>query len=491
MAIKLNTSSVAPAKARVDMLVVGMYKGRKAGPGSDICDKSSLVLLEAVGFKGDAGEIATVTASGVAAKCIVVAGLGDKSKLDANAIREVAAAIARRAKSVKTVATTVLTDADKAMGAAEAAQAFAEGTVLGGYEYLKYKSEATASTLNSVTVLGGSAKSSSGLANGSTIAAAVITARDLVNEPAAGQSPAAFAAFAQRVARKAGLKCTVYSGAQLEKLRLTGTITVGSGSVRGPRFVKLEYSTKDARTTLGFIGKGVVFDSGGLSLKPSTGMEQMKTDMAGGAAVLGAMSVLATLGVRANVVGYIPLVENMPSGSAYRLGDVIRYRNNKTVEVMNTDAEGRLILADALALAADDGVDAMIDLATLTGACVVALGPQIAGLMGNNQSWIDQVKSASDNVGEQLWPLPLPPEYKKMLDSEIADMKNIGGAYGGALTAGLFLQEFVGEVPWVHLDIAGPARAESDNGINVRGGSGFGVRTLLELAQHFHKPRRN
>jgi leucyl aminopeptidase len=169
---------------------------------------------------------------------------------------------------------------------------------------------------------------------------------------------------------------------------------------------------------------------------------------------------------------------------------VIRYRNDKTVEVLNTDAEGRLILADALALAADDGVDAMIDLATLTGACMVALGNQIAGLMGNHQGWIDQVRGAADRVGEKVWPLPLPPEYRKQLDSEIADLKNIGGPHGGALTAGLFLQEFVGDVPWVHMDIAGPSRAESDNGISVKGGSGFGVRTLVELAQGFQKPRR-
>jgi leucyl aminopeptidase len=488
--VKLTVSQTVPERARADTLVVGLYAGRRPGPGSGLIAREALALLDAAGFEGKVGETAVVSAAGVAAKRIVVAGLGTAAELRADTFRSVGAAIARRSRKSRSVATTVLSSLPKRIDAGDAAQALAEGVVLGGYQYLKYKSDAERSVLASVAVLGSAAKAAGGLTAGATVASAVLAARDLVNEPAAGKSPAQFAAEAQRVARRSGLKCTVYAGPQLERLRLNGTITVGMGSHRGPRFVKLEYVPRGARTTLGLVGKGVVFDSGGLSLKPSAGMEQMKTDMSGGAAVLSAMSVLGTLGVRTRVVGYVPLVENMPSGTAYRLGDVIRYRNDKTVEVMNTDAEGRLILADALALAADEGVDAMVDVATLTGACMVALGNQIAGLMGNHDGWIEQVRAAADRVGEKVWPLPLPREYRKLLDSEIADMKNVGGQYGGALTAGLFLQEFVGDVPWVHLDIAGPARSESDNGINVKGGSGFGVRTLVELAQHFRKPGR-
>lgn len=493
MPVKLSVTTTAAERSRVDALAVGMYSGRKAGPGSSVLDKSALALLEASGFKGDIGETALVPPTGVAARSVIVVGLGDKAKLGPDGLRRAGAALARRASKVKTVATTVLESLPKAVDAADAAQALAEGVLLGGYQYLKFKSEPKRSSLTSVAAVttGATGKFSAGLAAGALTSQAVAIARDLVNEPAAGKSPAAFAAEAQKVARRAGLKCIVHSGAQLERLRLNGTIMVGQGSERGPRFVKLEYAPKGARATLGLIGKGVVFDSGGLSLKPSSGMEQMKTDMSGAAAVLAAMSVYAATGVRSRVVGYIPLVENMPSGSAYRLGDVIRYRNDKTVEVMNTDAEGRLILADALALAADEGVDAMIDLATLTGACVVALGQQIAGLMGNHQGWVDQVRGAADRAGEKVWPLPLPNEYRKLLDSEIADMKNVGGPHAGTLTAGLFLREFVGDVPWAHLDIAGPARAESDNGINVRGGTGFGVRTLIELAHGFRKPGRS
>ena len=311
----------------------------------------------------------------------------------------------------------------------------------------------------------------------------------MINEPAAAKSPADMVAAATKLLRGTGVKVEAWQGAELAKRKLNGTIIVGQGSRRSPRFLRLEYAPRDARHTIALIGKGVVFDSGGYSLKPSSGMEQMKTDMSGGAAVIATMSVLAQLGVRSRVVGYVPLVENMIGGNAYRLGDVITYRNGKTVEVMNTDAEGRLILADALCLASDEAPDAMINLATLTGACMVALGPKIAGIMGNNDAWIDQITAASQRSGEPLWKLPLPGEYRKMLDSEIADMKNVGGSYGGALTAGIFLKEFVGKVPWAHLDIAGPSRAEADDAYLCRGGTGFGVRTLIELVQTFRKPR--
>ncbi len=216
----------------------------------------------------------------------------------------------------------------------------------------------------------------------------------------------------------------------------------------------------------------------------------MKTDMSGAAAVIGAMSTLRDLGVKTRVIGYVPLVENMPSGHAMRPGDVLKMRNGKTVEVLNTDAEGRLILADALSYADDEEVDAVVDLATLTGAVSIALGEKVAGLMGNNEAWIDQVRDAADRAGERVWHLPLPPDYRRNMDSEIADIRNIAtGGGAGTLTAGLFLQEFVGARPWVHLDIAGTARASSDDGDISKGGTGWGVRTLVELARGFKVPR--
>ncbi len=238
------------------------------------------------------------------------------------------------------------------------------------------------------------------------------------------------------------------------------------------------------------MGKGVVFDSGGLSLKTAAGMETMKTDMSGAAAVIAAMSALRDLEVETRVIGFVPLVENMPSGNAMRPGDVLRIRNGKTVEVLNTDAEGRLILADALSLASEEKPDAIVDIATLTGAVTVALGEKIGGLMGTNDAWNAQVKAAADRVGERLWPLPLPDDYRKLLDSEVADLRNVGtGGGAGTLVAGLFLREFVDGVPWVHLDVAGTARASADDGYVTKGGTGFGVRTFVELARTFEKPR--
>ncbi len=490
MTIKCTLSAVAPERARADLLAVPVFKGRRPGPGADVVS-GALHGAEAAGFEAKPGEVLVVGApEGVNAKAVAFVGLGVAGDVDLETLRRAAAALARKARSVRTVATTLAGAAPASVDAADAAAAVAEGAALGGYQYLRYKSEAKRSQLTSLALLGaGGARVQSAVDAAITIADATCWARDMINEPAGAQSPADFAAAAERRLRGKGVKVQLWQGAELTRRKLQGTITVGQGSVRGPRFLRMEYAPAGARHTLALVGKGVVFDSGGLSLKTSTGMEQMKTDMSGAAAVVAAMSMLQALGVRHRVVGYTPLVENMPSGNAYRLGDVITYRNGRTVEVMNTDAEGRLILADALALADDEEADAIVDLATLTGACMVALGPDIAGLMGNNDAWNAQVKAAADRAGEKVWALPLPDGYRKMIDSEIADIKNTGGPHGGALTAGLFLQEFVGRTPWVHLDIAGPARANSDDGYLVRGGTGFGVRTLAELTQSFRRPR--
>jgi leucyl aminopeptidase len=269
---------------------------------------------------------------------------------------------------------------------------------------------------------------------------------------------------------------------------LGGLMGVARGSAEPPRLIELVYEPPGARGTVALVGKGITFDSGGLSIKTADGMETMKTDMSGAAAVLATMSLLPALAPKVKVVAIVPTTENMPGGRAIKPGDVLKIRNGKTVEVLNTDAEGRLVLADGLSLAVEAGVDAVIDLATLTGACMVALGPTIAGLMGNNEAWADQVRAAADRAGEPVWPLPLPKDYRKKIDSEVADIKNTGGRYGGALTAGLFLEEFVDGVPWAHLDIAGPARSEEDDGYTPKGGSGFGVRTLVEMLGTFRKP---
>ena len=487
-------SSSAPATVRADLLAVPVFTDRELGPGAGEVDDAiggGLVeFMEETDFTAKRGEtLAVPTGRRLGAKAVVLVGMGARDELDLDALRRAGAGLARRSTRVTSVATTLLDAAPAAVDRTEAAQALAEGIALGGYQFLRYKGDGKPSKLRRVVVLGaGGAGVRAALDRASAVSEAVVWARDLVNEPSLGKSPADVAAAARRLMRGTGVTVQVWTGERLRRERLGGVVGVGQGSSRPPCLLRLEYSPGGARQTLALVGKGVVFDSGGLSIKPASGMENMKTDMSGAAAVIAAMSAMSALDVKSRVIGFVPLVENMPSGTAIRPGDVLRFRNGKTAEVLNTDAEGRLILADGLALASEARPAAIVDLATLTGACMVALGDKIAGLMANDDAWGEQVRAAADRAGEPVWPLPLPQEYRKLLDSEVADMKNIGGSYGGALTAGLFLQEFVDGAPWVHLDIAGPARASGDDGLLVKGGTGFGVRTLLELARTFDPP---
>ncbi len=493
MAVTLEVATAVPA---VDILAVPVFAGPVLGAGGDLVDDALdgtlAEFMSETGFEGKRGETLAVPTRGrLAARAAMLVGVGDRASVDLSAVRRAGALLSRRSSKVSSLATTLLDALPDDVDRAAAAQALAEGLALGAYQFLRYKSEAKPSKLERVVVVTrGGARVRAAIERGARVAQAVAWARDLVNEPAAAKSPSDVADIARRVARASGLKVKVLAGEQLEAERMGGVLGVGNGSQRPPRFVRLEYAPKGARTTLALVGKGVVFDSGGLSLKTAGGMETMKTDMSGAAAVIGAMSTLRDLGVKTRVIGYVPLVENMPSGHAMRPGDVLKMRNGKTVEVLNTDAEGRLILADALSYADDENVDAVVDLATLTGAVTVALGDKIAGLMGNNEAWIDQVRDAADRAGERVWHLPLPPDYRRNMDSEIADIRNVAtGGGAGTLTAGIFLQEFVGERPWVHLDIAGTARASSDDGDVSKGGTGWGVRTLVELARSFKVPR--
>jgi leucyl aminopeptidase len=290
-----------------------------------------------------------------------------------------------------------------------------------------------------------------------------------------------------------GFEVEVLDREEIVRQRLGGLLGVNRGSTEEPRFLKLSWEPGDATDsspTVALVGKGITFDSGGLSLKSTDSMIGMKGDMAGAATVLAAFTALEAVRPPVRVLGYLPLTDNMPGGDATRIGDVLRIRNGKTVEILNTDAEGRLVLADALSLASEDGADAIVDLATLTGACMVALGARIAGLMGNDDGFVDQVRAAADAAGEDVWPLPLPDDLRPQLDSDVADLKNVSsGRWGGALVAGLFLKEFVADgTAWAHLDIAGPADALDEDAETRKGGTGFGVRTLLQLLSDFRRP---
>lgn len=314
---------------------------------------------------------------------------------------------------------------------------------------------------------------------------AIQLARELVNEPPCDLYPETFARRAELVSQSVGVECTVWDEKQLVAERMGCLLGVAQGSFRQPRVVVLRYRQGGDKPTLALLGKGVTFDSGGLSLKTNEQMQDMKGDMAGAAAVLAAVQAIAELRLPVNILGLMALVENMPSGNALKLGDVLKARNGKTVEILNTDAEGRLILADILCYAVEQNAAHLVDLATLTGACMVALGTEVAGLMSNNEQWAERVRQAAVSAGEQVWPLPMFREYADLLRSHVADIKNIGGRYAGAITAAKFLEHFVADKPWVHLDIAGPAWAGDDGPTRDTGGTGFGVRTLVELAHRY------
>ena len=478
MALTITTARSAPAAA--SLVGVGVFTDL------DLPDDLPAALLKARGFEAKLGKIMVVeTNDGL----VAVIGLGSTDDITEQSLRRAGASLAKTSRRQKHVATTLLTDATKAVNGLNpelAAQFLAEGLELGAYVGGAYKSKAPRQDLAKVTVVGSTAKAvKDGLAIGQAIAAGQMLARDFVNEPGGTLTAPEFAKRTAALAKKSGLTCKVMDLAAIKKAKLGGLLGVNRGSTNQPRFVELTYSPPKPKGTIAFVGKGITFDAGGLSIKNGTGMMTMKMDMGGAAAVVGAMSVLKAAKVPVRVRAYVPMTDNMLGGDATRPGDVLKIRNGKTIEVLNTDAEGRLILADALSLASEAKPDAIVDLATLTGASVAALGPKIAALMTNDAEFGEKVAGAASDAGERVWPMPLPADYKSQIDSPIADMKNIGKPMGGgALTAGLILQEFVAEgIPWVHLDIAGPAWTEADDAESRKGGTGFGVRTLVSLAR--------
>ncbi len=445
------------------------------------------------GFTGEVGQVQPLPGElGIA---LLALGVGPSAEVDPSVIRTVAALLSRHAKRQRVVATTLLDALPPGTtpgGRSEAAQALAEGGLLGSYAFTKYRNHPEPNVVERLVVVAtGGRRVQAALEMGELVGLATWLARDLVNEPGGSLTPRRMAEVAVDVAEPQGMEIGVLEPSDIAEAGLGGLLGVNRGSEEPCRFVELCYEPENARGTVALVGKGITFDSGGLSIKPGDAMSTMKNDMGGAAALLGVFSALGGTKTRVRVRGYIPLTDNMTGGDATRPGDVLRIRNGKTVEVVNTDAEGRLILADALSLAGEGRPDAIIDVATLTGACQVALGNDIAGLMGNNADLVEQVQAAARRTGERVWELPLPTGYRRLLDSDVADMRNVGtGRQGGALVAGLFLREFVpSEIPWVHLDIAGTAWSDRSEGINQKGATGFGVRLLLDLLSHFRKPR--
>ena len=444
------------------------------------------------GCKGTLGQVFSLPGVDDAPTTLVV-GMGPSADVGPDQVRRAGAAVARAAKRYPAVGVRLLEAIAEPARRPAAAQALAEGMVLGSYRFTTYKSEPDPQPLERVVVVGGGgARLVAALELGSRVGDGVVLARDLVNTPGGELTPSALAQAAVEIAEQDGLQVSVLTTDEIVAAGLGGLLGVNRGSEQPARFIELCYSPAGARLSLALVGKGITFDSGGLSLKTAAGMTNMKNDMGGAAAILGAMSAISAVAPKVKVTAYIPSTDNMTGGDATRVGDVLRIRNGKTVEVLNTDAEGRLVLADALSMASEAAPDAILDLATLTGAVEVALGGKVAGLMGSNPAWVEQVADAAAKTGERVWELPLIEDYRTHIDSEVADLKNIGKpGSAGTIVAGLFLREFVGEgIPWAHLDIAGTAWTEADDVESTRGGTGYGVRLLLELARTFKRPSR-
>ena len=451
--------------------------------------------LAAQGFTGAAGQVSIIP-DAVGATLLLV-GVGPADGVDPDGLRRAAGLAVRAARRVASLGVLLLdavaSDVTPSVRV-QYARAVGEGVRLGAYAYRDLRSSPEEDVLTLVTVIGrGGAKVAAAVDQGVAIAEAQCLARDLVNTPGGQLTPVALAEAAVEIAEREDLKVTVLGPAEIAEAGLGGLLGVNRGSAQEPRFVELCYEPEAPRGTLALVGKGITFDSGGLSIKTGEGMMTMKMDMGGAAAVLGAFSAMRAVAPRCRVLGYLPLTDNMTGGDATRPGDVLAMRNGTTVEVLNTDAEGRLILADALCLASEAEPDAIVDLATLTGAVEVALGSRIAAVLTNDDAWQDQVRAAAGTAGERVWPLPLPADYRPRLDSDVADLRNIPkGKGGGTITAALFLAEFVADdIPWAHLDIAGTAWwGDGDDGEWTKGATGWGVRTLLELARSFSPPRR-
>jgi len=495
--VEMKTHKVDFSKYKTDILTVGLFSDAKELDKlnkelNSKLDGAINRLMELGDFKAKDGTSAVVYGNGqTGAKRILLVGLGEKQKATLDTVRNAAAHAAKT--SVELKAKTMSLALHRAFGGrfdlSTIGQALGEGIYFGSYRYDEFITENGNGRLGSLKVelidpdSAKIQKLKQGLSKGIAIGKAQSYARTLANRPANVITPVELAVAAKELARGSKrLNCTVFDEKQMAAKGMGGVLAVGSGSQNKPRFIILKYSPpgKGANTlpTVALVGKAITFDSGGISIKPSANMDEMKLDKSGGIAVLGAMKALAELAPPVNVFGIVPSAENMPSGTSYRPGDIINTFSGKTVEVQNTDAEGRMILCDAISYAVKQKCDIIIDIATLTGACVVALGKYMAGLMGNNDGLMKDLQKASEASGEKVWPMPSSEDYAKEMKSKIADLKNIGSRWGGACTAAAFLRQFAGDTKWAHLDIAGVWNFEKATEFTSEGASAFGVRLL-------------
>ena len=482
-------------EASCDVLVVNLFEGIKTpGGGTGAVDKAinnliSSYVIEKEGFKGKLNQMYVLHTHGkIPADKVLIVGLGKSEDFSLNKIREISSKVIKKVKSLKakTVCTILHGTGTAGLEDYSCAQMISEGTIIGNYSFDKYKTKddeekedkKEIETLEIVELDASKLESiNKGIETGRIVAEAVNFARDLINEPACVATPAKLAETALSIQ---GIECKIIEKDEAERMGMGSYLAVGRGSSEPPKFIHMKYTPSNpARKKLAVVGKGVTFDSGGLDLKPADSMRMMKEDMSGAAATLGIMNAVAQLKPDVEIHGIIAACENMPGSRAYRPGDVLTAMNGKTIEVDNTDAEGRLTLADALYYAVEQNVDEIIDIATLTGACMVALGYMASGIMGNDEKLIKDLIDAADKGGERFWQLPMYDEHKEELKSVIADMKNCGSRFGGASTAGRFLQEFTDKKMWAHIDIAGTAWIDKEIKELSKGPTGSGVRAIL------------
>lgn len=504
--VQVGIRAEAPEEVRTGLLAIGFYEGEEL---PENLKAAAGAAVESGDFSGKDGTTTLLyTGNAIAADRILLVGLGKRNAFTLDKLRRAAATAAKKARSLKLDEAVFVPRLPEGATERGAARAAAEGAALGLYRFTRYKTAGTQTTgagnedsseeapaegngsdaleLGRFDLAALSPEEmdeeamTRGAASGTNTAAAALLARDLANEPASTATPEYLAGKAQEISQRYDMAVNVLDRAAIEDEGLTGLATVGRSSAQEPRFIVLEHRGGGDEAPVVLVGKAVTFDSGGISIKPSGGMEEMKYDMSGGAAVLGAMEAVGALELPLNVVALVPATENLPGGDAFKPGDVLTMHSGKTVEVITTDAEGRLILADALSYAKRYDPAAVIDCATLTGACVVALGKGASGLMGNNEDLIAEIQAAGDVTGERAWPLPLFDDYTEQIKGETADIKNSGGRGAGALTAGAFLKEFA-DFPWAHLDIAGTAWGASKNAYTPKGATGAPARLLVEF----------
>jgi len=491
-------------KIKAGAIVVNLLEGTERLDGDianiDNALAGAISQLVAQGeIKGKLNEVTIIHTLGkLPAVRVVVAGLGKQQELTQDRVRGVVAETCRllRQRGVDSMATIAQGAGMAGITLEGAAQAVTEGALLGLYSFRRHMTkEAEHGEIKQVLILGDDETKLSileqGCHKGRVLAEATKLARDMVNEPANYMTPSHMAEMATKLAEKYGLEVRVFEREQMQGLGMGALLGVAQGSRQPPKFIVLHYRGADStKVDVALVGKGITFDSGGISIKPSEKMEEMKGDMAGGAAVMAAISAVAQLKPKINVTAIIPATENLPGGSALKPGDILTAMNGKTIEIVSTDAEGRLILADALSYARKLRAERMVDVATLTGACRIALGDVCTGGFGNNQELVDKVIAAGTEAGELIWQMPMYEEYKEQNKSDVADIKNTGGRYGGAITAAQFLAEFVGDTPWVHLDIVGTSLSEKELTYRVKGATGVPVRTLVNFIMSLAQERK-